>query len=183
MGAIQVELAVDAVTGQEPDDPHDDPVEFGWRVHGLLGEWTGKVDSKASIVLAIESAGFAFVVTQTNKGRVFAGLDGWQLWGLRVALGCLILAVALSLLVVLPQLNRKQSKRDWKSNTIYFGHLRHWNPGDLAKAMMASTTQPDQLARQMVAMSKIAWRKHAWLQGSLALLALAVLVLLAVAID
>jgi hypothetical protein len=157
-------------------------MEFGWRVHGLLGEWTGKVDSKASIVLAIESAGFAFVVTQTNKGKVFAALDGWQLWGLRIALGSLIAAVALALLVVLPQLNRKQSKRDWESNTIYFGHLRHWDPANLAKAMAANTTEPDQLARQMVAMSKIAWRKHSWLQGSLGLLVVAVLLLLAVAI-
>jgi hypothetical protein len=170
------------VTSQKPNGPPEDPVEFGWRVHGLLGEWTGKVDSKASIVLAIESAGFAFVVTQTNKGKVFAALDGWRLWGLRCALGCLIVAVALSLLVVLPQLNRKQSKRDWRTNTIYFGHLRHWDPDKLAKAMAANTTQPDQLARQMVAMSKIAWRKHAWLQASLALLALAVVFLLAVAI-
>ena len=182
MGVVQIALAVDAVTNREPAQPHEDPLEFGWRVHGLLGEWTGKVDAKASIVLAIESAGFAFVVTQTNKGKVFAALEGWRLWGLRVALGCLIASAALSLLVVLPQLNRKQSKREWKANTIYFGHLRKWNPDDLARAMSASTTQPDQLARQMVAMSKIAWRKHSWLQGSLALLVIAVLILLGVAI-
>lgn len=160
-----------------------DADEFGWRVHGLLDNWTGKVDNKASIVLAIESAAFAFVVTQTTEGKVFADPGGVGFWVFRLGLGLLLAAIALALLVVLPQLNRRKSTNDWAKNSIYFGHLRHWNPDDLAKQLPEQAAhQREQLARQMVAMSKIAWRKHIWLQGSLTALAGAVVLLLIVAI-
>lgn len=160
-----------------------DPAEFGWRVHGLLDNWTGKVDNKASIVLAIESAAFAFVVTQTAKGKVFADPGGVGAWVFRLGLVLLLVAIALALLVVLPQLNRRQSTKDWANNSIYFGHLRHWDSDDLAKQLPDQAAhQREQLAEQMVAMSKIAWRKHIWLQGSLTTLAAAVVLLLIVAI-
>ncbi len=160
-----------------------DPDEFGWRVHGLLDNWTGKVDNKASIVLAIESAAFAFVVTQTAKGKVFADPGEVGAWVFRLGLVLLLAAIALALLVVLPQLNRRQSGKSWAENSIYFGHLRHWDPDDLAKELPEQAAhQREQLARQMVAMSKIAWRKHIWLQGSLTALAAAVVLLLVNAI-
>lgn len=168
--------------GEHPK-PQDESAEFGWRVHGLLDNWTGKVDNKASIVLAIESAALAFVVTQTAEGKVFADPGGVGAWGFRLGLALLLVAVALALLVVLPQLNRRQSTKDWTKNSIYFGHLRHWDPNELAKRLPEQAMhQNEQLAKQMVAMSKIAWRKHVWLQGSLTALAAAVVLLLAVAI-
>jgi len=40
----------------------------------------------------------------------------------------------------------------------------------LAQALSSGTLTTDQLARQLVEMSKIAWRKHAWLQWSLGFL-------------
>ncbi len=160
-----------------------DPVDFGWRVHGMLDTWTGKVDNKASIVLAVESAAFAFIVTQTAKGKVFANPGAVGAWVFRVGLALLMLAIGLSLLVVLPQLNRRRSTKEWAQNSIYFGHLRHWEPDQLAKALPNQAAhQGDQLARQMVAMSRIAWRKHSWLQGSLGALAAAVGLLIVVAI-
>ena len=156
-----------------------DPDEYGWRVHGLLDSWTGKVDNKASIVLAIESAAFAFVVTQTAKGKVFADPGGVGAWVFRLGLVLLLVAIALALLVVLPQLDRRQSAKDWAKNSIYFGHLRHWDPDNLAEQLPDQAAhQREQLAKQMVAMSKIAWRKHIWLQGSLIALAAAVVLLL-----
>jgi hypothetical protein len=158
-------------------------VEFGWRVHSLLDTWTGKVDNKASIVLAIESAAFAFIVTQTAKGKVFADPGGVGAWVLRLALALLLVAIGLALLVVLPQLDRRQSTKDWAANSIYFGHLRHWDPDELAKQLPdRASHQSEQLAKQMVTMSKIAWRKHVWLQGSLVALTAAVALLLMVAV-
>ena len=59
------------------------------------------------------------------------------------------------------------AKRNWSSNMIYFGHLRRWNPENLATALAKGTPNVSQLARQLVTMSKLAWRKHAWLQWSL----------------
>ena len=79
-------------------------------------------------------------------------------------------SIVLSLLVVLPQLGRLRAGREWRSNMIYFGHLRHWDPAELATALEGPTHSTDQLARQLVTMSKIAWRKHSWLQYSLLLL-------------
>jgi hypothetical protein len=180
VGTLQVVLALGAVNNDERGV--EDQVDFGWHVHALLDNWIGKVDNKASIVLAIESAAFAFVVTQTAEGGQFADLSGLAEWGFRAGLGFLLLAIALSLLVVMPQLNRRKSKKNWKLNTIYFGHLRHWDPDDLTAALIDGKYQPDQLARQMVAMSKIAWRKHSWLQASLVTLAAGVAFLLLVAI-
>jgi membrane protein YdbS with pleckstrin-like domain len=167
-----------------PDDRKgdSDSSDFGWRIHALVDNWTGKVDGKASITLAIESAAFAFVVTQTQKGGEFENLGGTSEWWFRAGLALLLLAAALALLVVMPQLNRRKSGQEWESNTIYFGHLRHWRSDDLAKSLVEDQTHPDQLARQLVAMSKIAWRKHAWLQASLVLLAAAVAILVLVAI-
>lgn len=156
-------------------------VEFGWRIHGALDSWIGKVDTKASIALAIESAIFGFLVTLSDKNRVFASLTGARECGYRIGLGLVLVAALMALAAVLPQLNRRKSKRGWRDNTIYFGHLRRWDPGELAKTLGNSQSQKEQLARQIVAMSKIAWRKHAWLQASLILLVLGVGCLLAVA--
>lgn len=147
-------------------------VDFGWRVHAALDSWTGKVDTKASIALAIESAVFGFVVTLTKRGEQFTSLHGSDLVVFRIGSGFLLVAIFLSLLVVAPQLNRRQAKQIWSSNMIYFGHLRHWDPKKLAQALDTDQPYGEQLARQLVTMAKIAWRKHALLQYSLACLVL-----------
>jgi hypothetical protein len=153
-------------------------LDFGWRVHGALDAWTGKVDTKASIALALESAIFGFVVSRTDDGRQFDALSGvnecWFYGGLVLVLAAALFALA----AVMPQLNRRQSRQQWRSNMIYFGHLRHWDPADLQKALVVDLPQEEQLARQLVAMSKIAWRKHAALQYSLWALLLGVSCLL-----
>lgn len=68
----------------------------------------------------------------------------------------------------MPQLGRRKARRNWSTNMIYFGHLRRWNPDALATELSSEPPTTTQLARQLVEMSKIAWRKHAWLQWSLA---------------
>ncbi len=165
----------------ERGDESNHATQHGWRVHGLLDNWTGKIDNKASIALAIESAAFAFAVTQTDAREQFAGLGGSSLCWFRVGLGLLLLSILFALIVVMPQLKHRASKKDWQTNTIYFGHLRHWEPADLVAAMSAGKTEPEQLARQMIAMSKIAWRKHVWLQVSLGAFAVGAAILVSVA--
>jgi hypothetical protein len=72
----------------------------------------------------------------------------------------------------MPQLNRREAKRDWRKGMIYFGHLRHWSPADLAKQLTRKQVYEEQLAAQLVAMSRIAWKKHARLQWSVGFLIL-----------
>jgi hypothetical protein len=157
------------MTTDEGPDPHGG-LDFGWRVHTALDSWTGKVDTKASITLAIESAILGFVITLSKKGERLAGLEGWSDSWYQIGIACLVAAVLFALLVVFPQLRRRQSKREWHSHMIYFGHLRHWEAGNLAAALKSKRTDEKQLAAQLVTMSQIAWRKHARLQWSIGFL-------------
>jgi hypothetical protein len=83
-------------------------------------------------------------------------------------LGFLLLVIGVFLAggVVFPQLRRHSTDDEWKGNTIYFGHLRRWEPSELARELARQTDQDrlNLLARQHVRMADIAWRKHAWLQ-------------------
>lgn len=147
-------------------------LDFAWRVHGALEAWTGRVDTKASITLAIESAILGFVVTMSKKGERFAKLDGFSNLTYHVGIACLLVAVLFALLVVIPQLRRRRSRQEWRTGMVYFGHLRHWNSADLATALKTKQVYETQLANQLVSMSKIAWRKHTRLQWSISLLIL-----------
>lgn len=187
MERVSVDLALEALTNRVTDPPAStsegkEALEFAWRVHSALDSWTGKVDTKASIALAIESAIVGFVITLSDAGSRFGDLGGRALIAYCAGVGFLLFSVLMSLLVVLPQLNRRQSRRTWSENIIYFGHLRHWQPDDLAAALRAKQPSEDQLSRQLVAMARIAWRKHAWLQWSLVSLVAGSACLTAVAI-
>jgi L-lactate permease len=165
---------VEAVNNLPPIDPSGaQGDDFAWRVHDALDSWTGKVDTKASIVLAIEAAIAGFVITlSTGHGRLSA-LHGYHT---NLEIGGLVLlaaSVLASLAVVMPQLGRHRAKQNWSSNMIYFGHLRRWEPEKLAESLSRDMHAKEQLARQLVDMSKITWRKHAWLQWSLVLLVIA----------
>lgn len=180
MGLLQVWLDLEAMSNRGTDQ---DGLEFAWRVHAALDSWTGKVDTKASIALAIESAVFGFVVTLSGKNGRLTSLNGSRLDWYRVGLGFLLFSILASLAVVLPQLNRWKSCRNWRGNMVYFGHLRHWDPKKLAKALVQDQPYEEQLARQLVAMSKIAWRKHSWLQWSLCSLVIGSACLLVTAVS
>jgi hypothetical protein len=147
--------------------PDNEALEFAWRVHSALDSWTAKVDTKASIVLALEAAVLGFIITLSSKDGPLAALDGGDVLLYRVGLTLVGLGVLFALGVVVPQLGRRKAKRVWERNTIYFGHLRHWDPEKLAGVLVRDMPRERQLAEQLVEMSKIAWRKHAWLQWSL----------------
>ena len=167
VGLLQVELDVEAVNVASPEDQSSGGAEFAWKVHDALDSWTAKVDTKASIVLAIEAALAGFVITLSDKGGRLSALHGYRVNLDRFGLGLLALSVLWSLAVVWPQLGRCEAKRNWSSNMIYFGHLRRWDADKLGAVLAEGTPTLPQLARQLVTMSKINWRKHAWLQYSL----------------
>lgn len=144
--------------------------EFAWKIHDGLSDWTARVDIKASIALAIEAAIVGFVVTLASGTGPLAHSTGWAAWTLDTGAAALALSVMLSIIVVFPQLWGRKAKREYKDNFIYFGHLRHWESTELEHRLSDDMVGLDQLARQLVNMSNIVWRKHVWLQWSLLLL-------------
>jgi hypothetical protein len=159
-----------AVESASVDERTSGATEFAWRTHDAVGNWTARVDTKASIALAIEAAVLGFVVTLATGDGELADSSGWTSALLLGGVCVLLLSVALSILVVFPQLRGRKSRREHAQNFVYFGHLRHWNPTDLEARLAATPVRLAQLSRQLVHMSRIAWRKHVWLQWSLSLL-------------
>lgn len=146
-------------------------IDTAWKTHTMLHEWTAKVDTKASIVLTLEVALVALFVGLTDRGKLLENAFGSIVGAVAgaVGLGFLLLSVALAGWVVFPRLARSASSRDWKSNTLYFGHLRNWEPDALAEELRRASDDQrlGQLAAQLVAMAQVCWRKHAVLQYSM----------------
>lgn len=159
-----------------PSEPAPDTEErgvtFAWKAHTAITDWTAKVDSKAAIVLSAGGVLLGFLVTLSGNGRVLAHLTGSRLLVERTGLGSIGLGVFLAALVVAPRLNRHASKKDWQSNFVYFGHLRHWKPVDLKGRLkdLSLDQELEVLSAQLVATSEIAWSKHSKLQSGMWLL-------------
>lgn len=156
-------------------------VDFAWKIHAAISDWTGKVDTKASFALTIETAAIVATVSLTADGRIFADLA--SMWGkvaLWAAVACLVAAAVLAIFVVIPRLRRGALDSEAAINFIYFGHVRHWHGPDLANALITRPLLPV-LSTQVVNMSKIAWRKHRLVQISLSLAAIAAAILLMLA--
>ena len=145
-----------------------DASDQAWKIHAAQVDWTGKVDAKASFAFGIESASLGVAVALSANGRLFAGLSSSaQQVAYWMAISALLVGVACSLLAVIPRLRgRTETMREAASNYIYFGHLRHWDPADLAETLGKGGLL-DVLARQCVNMAKIAWRKHRLVQASM----------------
>ncbi|UFR02307.1 DUF5706 domain-containing protein [Streptomyces sp. Go40/10] len=148
-------------------------VDTAWRIHAAIGEWTARVDTKASFALTLESAALAGVVALSDKGRLFSDLHGWSTRALLWAGSVLILAGALlAILVVVPRLrSRKTLEQEAGQSFIYFGHLQFWKPAELEAALEQQNVL-SVLSHQLVNMSKIAWRKHRFVQLSFLLAAI-----------
>lgn len=69
----------------------DQGVDTAWKIHAAIVDWTGKVDTKASFALALESAAIAAIVSLTASGRKLSGLSGWPRATLWIGIGCLLL--------------------------------------------------------------------------------------------
>lgn len=133
------------------------------------------MDAKASIALAIEAAVAGLVALMATGDGELADASGLAAWSLGAGVLLLAASVVLSVLVVFPQLRGRATRGEYSNDVVYFGHLRLWEPQSLAARLAEDSGELDGLARQLVRMSKIAWRKHVWLQWSLALFVTGVL--------
>ena len=81
-----------------------------------------------------------------------------------------VFAVIFTGAIVFPLLGRRRTRRRPGRDTIYFGDLRHRDPGDLRDQLLRLTPHDHlaQLARQLVAMARYNWFKHSMLQVALA---------------
>ncbi|GCB49041.1 Pycsar system effector family protein [Streptomyces sp. NL15-2K] len=150
-----------------------DPRETAWRIHTSLGEWIARVDAKASFALTLESATLAGIVALSDDGRLFGNLHGWGarplLW---IGTVLILVGAVLAILVVAPRLrSRPALQQEASKSFIYFGHLQFWKPTDLEVALEQQDILPV-LSHQLINMSKIAWRKHRFVQLSFLLAAI-----------
>ena len=152
-------------------------LDFAWRVHVTQEAWTSKVDTKASILLALEGGALFAILSANATGGLLSQIDRWrqilEIIGASTLLAALVIAVG----AVYPRLGSSWShKSAHGSNFIYFGHLRLWEPGRLRAELNAfdPDTQLHMLCLQLVEMSKINWRKHRLVQISLSLALLSV---------
>jgi hypothetical protein len=162
------------------DADHARGIAFAWQVHQAAQAWTASVDIKASIVVVVETA-VASAATRaliTNHGELHTA-TGLHLATSIAAVTALVAAVACALWVVFPRLERRRAARLAQTGLVYFGHLRARSPKDIATALAEITPEEElhQLASQLQITGELAWRKHAWLQASLALFALGALLL------
>lgn len=151
-------------------------LEFAWRAHQAVQEWTRNVDQKASIVLVFATAigGVAIRDVVADGGRL-ADAHGLRLWAVRAMVFLFALSALHALSVVLPQLQRRKTRRAAGDGLIFFGHLRHRTVDDIARELRGLDDDKAiaHLARQLHATSEIAWRKHARLQRAVLSLVLA----------
>jgi Family of unknown function (DUF5706) len=145
-----------------------DPVDTAWRIHEAQVDWTGKVDSKASFALAIESGILVTIINLAGKNRRLSNIKGVPLnllfWS---GITLLVLSLLCVAWVVRPRLRPRLLVGEWPQNYIYFGHAQHWKPEKLEKALADGDILLPMLSRQIVSMAKIAWLKHRLLQWSM----------------
>lgn len=152
-------------------------VEFAWRVHATLEGWLAKLDAKASILLAFQGGAFIFITT--SWGVVTDDLRPVVL----AVIGLTMLAIAMALAgtAILPVVGSTRRHRASRTHEwIYFGHLRLWEPTELAGRLhqLSEVDEVRALSAQLVRISRISWRKHRLLQASVTLTLLAMLAMM-----
>ena len=82
-----------------------DPLDTAWRIHASVADWTGKVDTKASFALTLESAILAGVIAAATDGKALGdGSDPAAFLLYWIGVGLLLIAAFTCLSVVMPQL-------------------------------------------------------------------------------
>ena len=148
--------------------PIEDALEFAWRSHQAQETWTSRVDNKAAIFFTLNGAVLvALLAFRIDSGTYLGRLDASA--GSALDLGILVcaLAVAVAAVAIFPMLGGV-SGRQRSRDGIYFGHLRHREPAELAAQFRAQTADERlaQLTRQLVVMARQNWFKHRILQAS-----------------
>lgn len=140
-----------------------DPLETAWKIQAALADWTGKADTKASIALSVQSTVLALVGVLAASGTTTRSTPGQALlWAGGFILLCGALLAAAT---VAPNLRLERRGPDPDDDYLYFGHLRHFEPEGLERALRSGATL-SALSRQIVVMSQIAWTKHRRVQLS-----------------
>ncbi|MBW1597406.1 Pycsar system effector family protein [Streptomyces sp. JJ38] len=134
-------------------------------MHTSVAEWTGRVDVKASVVLTLEIAILAGLVTVSTEGDM--AVRGARLVLLWAGTCLLVASVVSSVMVLMPRMRARSVRAEASRDFVYFGHLRLWDPVRLAEAMKHDVLNV--LTRSIVVNSGIAWRKHWLLRVSIAL--------------
>ncbi|MGW0792132.1 Pycsar system effector family protein [Streptomyces sp. NPDC002911] len=144
-------------------------VKTAWQIHAALQESTRTVDAKASFALAMESAALAGIAALSGTGRSLGRVTGFAEFALWAGVVLIGLSAILAVLVVLPRHNGQGRSPDPGADEfLFYGHLRHWAPDDLAQRLAGTDALPS-LSSQLVVMSAIAWTKHRRVQQSLLL--------------
>lgn len=156
---------------------NDNPIENAWKIHAALVDWTGKVDTKASFTLTIESALLAGVMALSGENRALSNLCGLPAFLYVVGISLLVVAVCYAVLVVRPRLRSKNLTAEARQHYIYFGHLRKLKPS-MVRDHLENTPVLPVLSKQLVEMSKIAWDKHKMVQRSMTIAPLGLVALL-----
>lgn len=151
--------------------------EFAWRVHGAQETWANNADIKASILLALEGGALLAVVSAHVTGGFLAHVTHWRQAVEAAGLALLLIAVAAAAVAIFPRLGRVTAHRDHRHQVIFFGNIRLWRPDDLKARLATLTTEEelDALSHQLVEMATMNWRKHRWVQLSLVLALLGIL--------
>ena len=116
-----------------------DPIDTAWKLHSAQMEWTGKVDAKAGFILTLDAAAITTSIALSSEGMVFHGVSTGPfqlLYDLSILL--FVTAAVLAAWAVAPALRLGNLKEEAKSNFIYFGHARFWDPDNLATSMIHS---------------------------------------------
>jgi hypothetical protein len=163
---------------------HKHNIEFAWRAHEAQENWTAKVDTKTSIFFTVNGAGVAALVAlRTQSGGVLEQLTGARQVISDLGIVLCTLAVVIAGAAIFPLLGRSTRHRV-ERDTIYFGHLRHRTPAEVAERLrtLSDDEKLDQLARQLVTMSKANWAKHRLLQLALVMALIGYATVLAVVV-
>ncbi|MEK8143920.1 Pycsar system effector family protein [Streptomyces sp. M10(2022)] len=144
-------------------------MKTAWQIHASLHESTRTVDAKASFALAMESAVLAGIAALSGSGSRLDQVTGPAEVVLWLGVALVGLSAILAVLVVLPRHNGQgRSPNPARDEFLFYGHLRHWAPDELARQLGRADPLPT-LSRQLVVMSAIAWTKHKRVQQSLLL--------------
>jgi hypothetical protein len=144
--------------------------ELAWRLHSNAEAASARADVKVSIMLAFQ--GSAFVLVATSRIIAVGPAQRLPSVAITAVLVLLLSAIAAGVAAIAPTLgSRREHRQNYRHHYLYFGHLRHWDRAALAARL--PSTNPDgeieMLAPQLIAISRLTWRKHRLLQVSIAM--------------
>lgn len=165
-------------------DAERNRIDFAWRVHSAQESWANKTDVKASIVLALEGGGLFAVISAHANGGVLTRLESWHRPVQNAGVILLLTAMVAAVVAVYPKIRvPRVLEQAPHYRTIYFGHVRQWGAKELTGQLRSLTSDEEleAISQQLVAISRSNWNKLRWIQVSLVLAMLGIL-LIAVAV-